>query len=66
MAKVWEPKDIDLLISWKDAVLNEASDELNDWENSFIESISLKLDRRNPLTERQEEILERIYAEKTK
>lgn len=39
--------------------------DLTPWETNFIESISEQFDRRGTLSEKQFEILERIYAEKT-
>lgn len=38
---------------------------LTDWEQQFVESVSDQLTNRGHLSERQLEILERIYAEKT-
>lgn len=66
MAKMWQPQSSEVLQSWIDALVNEASDELTDWENSFLDSIRGHLNLRGTLTQRQEEILERIYTEKTK
>jgi hypothetical protein len=66
MAKMWTPKPIDLLLSWVEAIIEEASDELSDWESTFVTDIEARLRQGRSLTERQEEILERIYAEKTK
>lgn len=47
------------------AVNEEAHKPLTDWERSFMESITDQWDRTGRLSERQAEILERIYAEKT-
>ena len=66
MAQVWVPKDQELLQSWIDAIVEEASDDLTDWEASFIDSIQGQLLKKGSLSQGQEEILERIYAEKTK
>ena len=38
---------------------------LTKWEKDFVESISEQLDSSGSISDRQEEILERIYAEKT-
>lgn len=65
MAEIWKPQTLEVYKSWVSAI-EDVSEELNDWELNFIESISDKLDRRSNLTERQAEVLERIYAEKTK
>lgn len=51
---------------WIDTIVNEASDKLSDWETNFIESIDAQLRLKGSLSPRQIEILERIYAEKTK
>lgn len=41
------------------------SKELTDWETQFLESISDQWNRFHVLSDKQVEILERIYAEKT-
>ncbi len=51
--------------SWIDACVNESKRRMSKWEEEFLESISDQLDRTGSLSERQAEILERIYAEKT-
>jgi hypothetical protein len=66
MAKMWTPKPQELLQQWIDDILEEASDNLSDWESSFVDSVHSQLNRKGQLSERQEEILEKIYAEKTK
>ena len=38
---------------------------LSDWEEEFCESVRGQLSRRGSLSERQVEILERIYSERT-
>ena len=43
----------------------ENSRKLTKWETDFIESVAEQFDRRGTISDRQEEILERIYAEKT-
>ena len=42
----------------------ENINRLSDWERNFIESVSDQWDRKHWLSDRQEEILERIYVEK--
>jgi hypothetical protein len=66
MARIWEPQPFEVLQSWIDAILEEASDELNDWETHFISDIAFKVANKWSLTKYQEEKLESIYAEKTK
>ncbi len=46
-------------------VNEEAHKVLTPWETSFMESITDQFDRSGRLSDRQVEILERIYAEKT-
>ena len=65
MPKIWEPKPKEVLSDWIETIETEASDELNEWESKFVESVSSQLNRYGKLSQRQEEILERIYAEKT-
>lgn len=38
---------------------------LSDWEKHFIESIADQFDLRGTITDKQEEVLEKIRAEKT-
>ncbi len=65
MANIWKPQSIDVYKSWIEALNSEASDELTTWEVSFIESLTDRLDKGMNLTERQAEVLEKIYTEKT-
>ena len=66
MSKIWQPQSIDIYKAWIDTIFDESSDSLTDWETNFVESINNQLDNNKQLTERQAEILERIYTEKTK
>lgn len=66
MPKIWKPQPVEVYINWIETILDEASDELNEWESNFVNDISIKVLNGGTLTQRQEEILERIYAEKTK
>lgn len=45
--------------------LYEPNTKLTQWEQDFVESVSDQFDRRGTLTDKQFEVLERIYAEKT-
>lgn len=45
--------------------LESPSKKLTDWELNFLESITQQFEDRGSLSERQMEVLERIYAEKT-
>ena len=66
MPPIWHPKDAELIQSWIDAIIVEASEELSDWETGFIDSVQDRLLKRGSLTEAQEQTLERIYAHKTR
>lgn len=55
----------EVIKEWIDKV-NYESKNLSKWEEDFMESITDQFDRRGLLSDRQEEILERIYAEKTR
>lgn len=65
MPEMWKPQPIEVYISWCEAILDEAESKLNDWERDFIDTISIKLYGKSNLTQRQAEVLERIYTEKT-
>jgi hypothetical protein len=65
MPRIWQQQSWEVLQSWIDAIIEEASDELNDWETKFIEDMAIRVANKWSLTQRQEEILERIYADKT-
>lgn len=47
------------------AAVQEKGRGLTKWEEDFIESIAEQFDERDSISDKQEEILERIYAEKT-
>lgn len=66
MVEMWRPLTIEIYKDWIEAILDEASDELNDWESTFIESIYTRLHNGNNLTQPQAEKLESIYVAKTK
>lgn len=65
MSEMWKPKDPELLKSWVKAIMEEASDELTDWESRFVSDMEIRLTRGYVLTQSQEDKLEQIYAEKT-
>jgi len=56
-----EPETIQ---SWIDYI-NEHGINLTKWEEDFMESITDQFAVRNSLSDKQEEILERIYTDKT-
>lgn len=65
MSKIWEPQDKLVYQNWIDTIICEASDELNDWEIKFIESLRIRLLTGKNLTEGQASKLESIYTDKT-
>lgn len=65
MAKVWQPQPYEVLKQWVDTILDEASDDLTDWETKFVDDMSVRIINKWPLTQTQEEKLESIYANKT-
>ncbi len=54
----------EVLQDWITAIYDRGTG-LSKWEADFIDSLQLQLESRGSLSERQQEILERIYAEKT-
>jgi hypothetical protein len=66
MSKMWSPQSNEILIHWLQTIRDEAEEKLTSWELNFIDSIEGKLAFGGQLSEKQENILERIYAEKTK
>ena len=66
MAKIWEPQSIEIYKSWANSIIDEAQDNLSEWEFNFIDSIKRQLDYSKQLSQKQADILEKIYAEKTK
>lgn len=66
MAEIWKPQSIEVYQGWIDTIKEEALDKLNQWEFDFIISLDLQIcgNYRLP-SQKQAEILERIYTEKT-
>jgi hypothetical protein len=59
------PRDAhEMYRDWLDAVVDHGAN-LTPWEQQFIESLIDQTNGGRPLSEKQVEILERIYAEKT-
>jgi hypothetical protein len=50
---------------WIEKCIEDRS-RLTKWEEDFVESIGEQLDERGTLSERQADILERIYSGKTR
>lgn len=57
-------KDPSIIQDWFNQIENNWY-KLTKWEESFVESVQEQFQRRGSISDRQEEILERIYAEKT-
>lgn len=66
MAAIWKPQSIDVYKNWAETIIDEASDDLNSWETTFVNSIYERLQSGKNLSEAQANKLEHIYAEKTK
>lgn len=62
----WKPQSNEVHRAWINAIIDEAQDSLSTWEMGFITSITTIVEKGWGLSQKQEEILERIYAEKTK
>lgn len=65
MARIWKQQPFEVLQQWIDDIIEEASDDLNDWETKFIDDMTIRVANKWSLTQSQEEKLESIYAEKT-
>ena len=57
--------DMKVVAEWIDRALTQSHKPLTEWEQHFMESVSDQLYHYGTLSERQIEIIERIYAEKT-
>lgn len=66
MSKIWHPQDIGVYKEWVNSIVVESEESLTEWELNFINSIEGQLSQGRILSQKQAEILERIYAEKTK
>ncbi len=58
-------KDPKVIENWINTI-NEEGVNLSKWEISFMESVTDQFSRKNWVSEKQEEIIERIYSEKTR
>lgn len=54
----------EIIRQWIESI-QESGRGLTKWEEDFIESLADQFEERGSISERQEEILERIYGEKT-
>ena len=57
-------KDVTVIEHWINTI-NEEGRNLSKWELDFMESVSEQFSQRNWISDKQEEIVERIYSEKT-
>jgi hypothetical protein len=64
MAEVWHMEDPIIIQHWLFQVLYHSKD-LTDWERKFLVDIDKQFHRTGRLSQKQQEIVERIYAEKT-
>ncbi len=64
-AEIWKPQPREVYLEWINTISEEASDNLNNWETSFVDSIRQQLLTGRTLTKLQAEKLEVIYVEKT-
>jgi hypothetical protein len=53
-----------VIAEWIRAI-QEDSDGLTKWEQDFVDSLDEQVELHGRISDRQEEILERIYSEKT-
>ena len=65
MAEVWKSQSPDIYKAWLQTILDEATDELSNWETKFIDDITSKVMNGWALTQFQAEKLEEIYAKYT-
>jgi hypothetical protein len=67
MPPIWKPLAKEIYYQWIESLKDEAWEELNEWEQNFVTDIERRLMkyREYKLSEKQHEILERLYAEKT-
>lgn len=66
MSQIWKPQSNETHRYWIDTIMTEALEDLTDWETNFIDNVGTIIYNKGTLSQRQEEILERIYAGKTK
>lgn len=66
MPLMWRPYDESTYRMWLDAIVDEASDELTDWESKFINDMRVQIDFNANFSRAQSDQIERIYAKYTK
>lgn len=65
MSEIWKPHAPEVYKSWVEAIEEEASEKLSQWETKFVADISYKLQRGWQLSRAQADKLEAIYTEYT-
>lgn len=65
MSEMWRPLSLETYKGWVEQILEQAQDNLSEWETTFVYDMQRKLGRGGVLTQAQAEKLESIYAEKT-
>jgi hypothetical protein len=63
---MWHPYDAQTYELWLDAIIDEASDQLNDWESKFINDMQNQLRFNSNFTRNQSDMIEKIYTKYTK
>jgi hypothetical protein len=63
---MWHPYDAQTYELWLDAIVDEASDQLNDWESKFINDMQNQLRFNSNFTRNQSDMIEKIYTKYTK
>lgn len=58
-------EDIEILIDHMFSELDRQNPEYTEWEEGFLESIWKRWEKYRNLSDKQKEILERIYTKKT-
>lgn len=51
---------------WLNTILIESKDDLNTWEHGFVTRISIHLNNKWPISDKQETTLEELYEKKTR
>lgn len=65
MSEIWKSQPIEVLQHWIESLEMEASERMTDWELNFVESVSNQLSMFGKLSQKQQEILERLYVKYT-
>jgi hypothetical protein len=67
MSVPWKQQPKEVLFSWISALDSPTAHRtLSEWEQHFLATLSFQLNKSGTLSQKQQDILERIYTEKTK